>query len=128
MLYSHYVQFVKERAGLASGRGAEEAIRAVFEALDMMMTVDQAEALAETVPVEIRPYLGANRLRYRFDREQFRERIALQQGVDPGTADRQAAAVLSVLAEYLPSPALLVALEGLPREIRVLFNWMKKAA
>ena len=128
MLYVQYKIFVRERAGLDTDRAAEDAIRAVFEALDMMLTAEESAALAETLPLEIREHLAANRWRHRFDLAQFREWIAGIEGVDPETAQQHAAAVLSVLAEYLPSPALLIVLDGLPGEIRGLFNWMKKAA
>jgi uncharacterized protein (DUF2267 family) len=120
--------FVQERADLSGDDAAATAIRAVFGVLSMMMTPGQAEALAETLPLEIREHVTPTRWRHYFDREQFLERIAGMEGVDPATAEQHAAAVLSVLADYLPSPALLAALDDLPREIRALFAWTKKAA
>jgi uncharacterized protein (DUF2267 family) len=128
MLYEQFKVFVRERAGLQTSLSADETIRAVFEVLDMMITLEQAQALAETVPLEIRDHLGKNRWRHRFDLVQFRERIAEKEGSDPKAAEDHASAVLSVLAEYLPSPALLKALDGLPTEVRRLFNWRNKTA
>jgi uncharacterized protein (DUF2267 family) len=126
MLYEQYKLFVRERADVQTDQAAEQAIRCVFEVLDMMLTVEQAQALAETVPLEIRDHLGNNRWQHRFDLVQFRDNIAAKEGHDPKTAEEHAAAVLSVLAEYLPSPALLKVLDSMPVEVRRLFNWMKK--
>jgi uncharacterized protein (DUF2267 family) len=128
MLYEQYKLFVRERAGLQTDQAAQQAVRCVFEVLDMMLTVEEAQALAATVPLEIRDHLGNNRWQHHFDLIQFRERVAAKEGCDPKTAEDHAAAVLSVLAEYLPSPALLKSLDGLPLEVRRLFNWMKKGA
>jgi uncharacterized protein (DUF2267 family) len=128
MLYYHYVQFVKERAGFSEDHDAEKAIRAVFEVLGQRISLEQAEALAETLPVEIREYIKQNPWARPFGLKEFVAQVGNKEGVDPQTATVHARAVLSVLAEYVPSIELLITVDQIPKDIRRLFLWIEKAA
>lgn len=128
MLYIQYIRFVEERAGLRTESEAEKAISSVFEVLDKLLPIERAYELAQTLPLEIREYIGKKVWRVRFDLHSFVAGIADREGVDPATAGNHARAVLSVLAEYLPSVELLDALDEMPKEIRRLFIWEKRAA
>ncbi len=122
MLYYHYVQFVSERAGIESDDDAKKTITAVFKVLAQRIPTGKAAELAETLPAEIREdlkrdswaALGVN---------EFIARIADKVGVDKPTAATRIRAVLSVLAEYLPSAELLDALHSVPKDMRRLFVW-----
>jgi uncharacterized protein (DUF2267 family) len=128
MMFFQYKLFVLERAGLRTEEEAERVIRAVFEVLDEMTPALQAKALAETLPAEMRQYMGKNIWRARYGFGEFVDRLTDKEAGDPARAEIHARAVFSVLAEFLPSPELLAVLDGMPQEIRSLFCCMTKAA
>lgn len=128
MIYYHYVLFAKERAGLTEDSDAEKAIRAVFEVLGLRISLEQAAELAGTLPLEIRGYLMQNPWPRPFGIEAFLAEVGEREGVDRAAAEIHARAVLSVLADFLPSAELLKTLDQLPKEIRHLFLWKEEAA
>jgi uncharacterized protein (DUF2267 family) len=128
MVYYYYKLFVKERAGLTEDSDAESAIRAVFEVLGQRLSLEQAEELAGTLPLEIRGHLMQNPFPRPFGAEEFLAGVGKKEGVDRATAEIHTRSVLSVLADYLPSVELLKTLDQIPKEIRHLFLWKKEAA
>jgi uncharacterized protein (DUF2267 family) len=128
MNYNDYIQFVKERAGIKSDDVAKKAIESVLEVLGQRITIGQAEDVAAALPSQLRPYLRQGPVAERFNLSEFLERISEREDVDVATAGDHAHAVLSVLADWIPTAELRDTLAQIPNDMRYLFIWAKKAA
>ena len=129
MLYSSVTNSSSWNARVCHGPGAEDAIAAVFQVLEHDDDRGTGRSAGRNPPTGDPSHTSSGApCRTCWTSISFADRVAWLEGVDSATAEQHAAAVLSVLAQYLPSPALLIALDGLPGEVRGLFNWIKKAA
>jgi uncharacterized protein (DUF2267 family) len=126
--YDSYIRSVRERAWFPSDVDAVKAIRAVLEVLGRRISISQADDMAVAVPVDFRHSLRQSQTAQSFGLSEFLDQVADREGVDADTAEEHARAVLSALADAAPRDELLNTLEQLPREIRALFAWTRKAA
>ena len=77
----------------------------------------EAEDLAERVPDRLRPYLiKVTEPAVPFSYDEFMRRVAEYAGVDPATAERGVAAVLSALHETVGHKEFTDAMAQLPKE------------
>ncbi len=128
MNYNDYIQFVKERNHFKSDDAAKKAIETVLEVLGQRIPHGQAEEIAAALPPGLKPYLSQTPEAEPFNRAEFLMKISGREGVDLATAEEHARAVLSVLAEWIPSAELRDTLQQIPNDMRNLFVWVKKAA
>lgn len=128
MNYGDYVRFVRERARIGSEEAAKKAIASVLEVLGQRITAGQATDIADELPPEIRSPLMQTPGAEPFDLREFLARVSRKEGVDVATAGDHAHAVLSVLAEWIPSKELRDTLEQIPVDMRYLFIWAARAA
>jgi uncharacterized protein (DUF2267 family) len=99
MKRDEFFKHVQSVAGLDSREEAERATSATLETLAERIVGDEAKDLASQLPAEIGQYLlgreGENG-QY-FSLEEFYQRIADKEGVDPSVAVTHARAVFAVL-------------------------------
>ena len=107
---------------------AERAISTVLEVLGQRISGGQAKDLLPSLPAEIRPFLKQTWEAEPLSLTDFLLRISDKENVDVNTAGLHANAVLSVLGEMIPNKELIDTFEQLPKGIRDLFVWIKKAA
>ncbi len=128
MNYSTFMQYVKERAKFRSDDAVKKTIETVLEVLGQKISGGQAEDVAKALPPQLRPYLSQTAEAAAFNRAEFLMKISGREGVDLATAEEHARAVLSVLADWIPSAELRDTLQRIPNDMRTLFVWIKKAA
>ncbi|MFB2879391.1 DUF2267 domain-containing protein [Floridanema aerugineum] len=99
MQRDEFFKHVQSIAQLGSHEEAERAVRATLETLKERIVGDEAKDLASQLPAEIGEYLrgreGENG--QAFSLQEFYQKVAEKESVDPVTAATHARAVVSVL-------------------------------
>jgi uncharacterized protein (DUF2267 family) len=115
MGFERFVVIVR-RAGGMRERDAERAGRATVETLGERLDERGATELAAKLPGELGAWLLTARDRGDFGLREFLRRIAEREGVDAETAERDAKAVFTALAETIGREQLTEVLAALPAE------------
>ncbi|MCU1660708.1 MAG: hypothetical protein JWR58_773 [Pseudonocardia sp.] len=117
-------RFTSLVAGLAGTDrdGAERAAAAVLNTLAEHLTRGEAADVLERLPAELQPHLHTPGPAQRFGVAEFVRRVAAREGVDLATAERHAAAVLTVLGQAIGEDEFADLTAQLPREYGPLLS------
>jgi uncharacterized protein (DUF2267 family) len=102
--------------------GAARATEAVLSTLAEHLTRGEAADVLERLPAELQPYMHTPGAAERFGVAEFVRRVAAREGVDPATAERHAAAVLTVLRQAIGEDEFADLTAQLPREYGPLLS------
>jgi uncharacterized protein (DUF2267 family) len=105
---------VVERGARLDRAAAERAVRATLQTLGERIAPGEAAQLAAELPPELAPWVATNTPAERFDLDEFVRRVAERAGVDPASAERQAAAVFTALQRAVSRKELHDVIEELP--------------
>jgi uncharacterized protein (DUF2267 family) len=119
--YEQFLELVQRWSGLDRA-SAERAVRATLRALRDRLSPGVARAVAASLPAEVLADLHTTRDAERFDVDEFLARIAASEGVDIGTAERHARAVLLAIRRALPPDQFERLAADLPDDIRALLE------
>ncbi|MFG3074205.1 DUF2267 domain-containing protein [Streptomyces sp. NPDC048225] len=123
MRLDEFLDRVRDRGEFHSDDEAEQVSTAVLWVIASRVPPEEAAALAADLPAPLDDALRPERGRPEsFGREEFLRRVAQQTGVRPRTAEWDAGAVLSVLAEAVPRERVDRLLAGLPADCADLFG------
>jgi uncharacterized protein (DUF2267 family) len=122
MQHDRFVGLVQHRLGLPSRGSAERAIRSTLETLAERLEMSAADHLAAQLPPEIGLHLRRATLYDKLSIEEFFDRVARREDVQPFDSERHARVVLGVVAEAVSQGALRKVLNELPPEYRQLFD------
>ncbi|TYC06665.1 DUF2267 domain-containing protein [Micromonospora sp. WP24] len=123
MKYHEFVATVRQRGEYTSAADAEEAIRAVLGVLAARLTPDEARDLAGQLPHGIAEILQESREpTLRLSVQEFLQRIAAGTGATSRTAEWDAFAVLSTLAEAISDGELNDLITQLPSGYAAFFG------
>ncbi|GAA5064279.1 uncharacterized protein (DUF2267 family) [Thermocatellispora tengchongensis] len=101
MRYDEFLAKVRERGEYGSQQEAAQVTAAVLGVLSSRITPGEAASLAAQLPKQLHECIDSDpdRATATFGVEEFCRRVADQVGARPGTAQWDASAVLSTLAE-----------------------------
>ncbi|MEV6883624.1 DUF2267 domain-containing protein [Streptomyces sp. NPDC051135] len=123
MRLDEFLDRVRDRGEFHSDDEAEQVSTAVLWVIASRVPPEEAAALAADLPAPLDDALRPERGRPEsFGREEFLRRVAQQTGARPRTAEWDAGAVLSVLAEAVPRERVDRLLAGLPADCADLFG------
>jgi len=123
MQYHEFVEEVQNRARLASVEQGVNAIRATLETLAERLTMDESSHLAAQLPEEIAAFLAqAVDGPERFSLDEFFQRVAGREGVNPADATAHARVVFEVLGEAISRGEIEDMSAQLPEEFRPLIE------
>lgn len=122
MKYNEFVGEVQHRLELAEMGEAVRASRAVLSTLGERLHEGEATDLASPLPMEIDRFLTDVEHEQRFDYDEFVERVAEREDVEPADANFHAQQVISVVAEVVPAGNLEKVHDALPAEFDRLFE------
>lgn len=124
MKYDEFVGRVQSRARLGSMGDVVGAIRATLETLGERLQAGEAKDLASQLPREIGYYLfrGAIRVRgERFDYDEFVDRVAYRECVEPPQASYHSRAVMEVVGEAVSVGEMEDIVQQFPADFEPLF-------
>jgi len=119
--YDQFLELVQRWSGLDRAT-SERAVRATLRALRDRLSPGVARAVAASLPAEVLAELHTTRDAERFDVDELLARIATSEGVDIGTAERHARAVLLAMRSALPPEQFERLAADLPQDIRALLE------
>ncbi|MCP9956671.1 DUF2267 domain-containing protein [Streptomyces sudanensis] len=126
MRYDEFLARVRERGEYHDQAEAAQITRAVLEVLGHRITPGEAADLAAQLPGDLGDVLTADadggRPTERFGIEEFHRRVAERTGARPRTAQWDASAVLSTLADAVSGGELNQIISQLPSSYAVLFG------
>ncbi|GAA2588552.1 MULTISPECIES: DUF2267 domain-containing protein [Streptomyces] len=123
MRLDEFLTRVRDRGEFHSDDEAEQVTRAVLWVVASRVTPDEAARLASDLPAPLDDALRLERGRPEsFGRQEFLRRVAQQTGARPRTAEWDAGAVLSTLAEAVPRERVDRLLALLPADCADLFG------
>ncbi|MFE9705233.1 DUF2267 domain-containing protein [Streptomyces sp. NPDC005930] len=123
MRLDEFLDRVRDRGEFHSDDEAEQVTRAVLWVIASRVPPEEAAGLAAELPAPLDDALRLERGRPEsFGREEFLRRVAQQTGARPRTAEWDAGAVLSVLAEAVPRERVDRLLARLPADCADLFG------
>ncbi|MFI8949473.1 DUF2267 domain-containing protein [Streptomyces sp. NPDC053750] len=118
-----FLSLVRDRGEYHSKDEAEQVSTAVLWVIASRIDPEEAAGLAAELPAPLDDALRLERGRPEsFGREEFLRRVAQQTGARPRTAEWDAGAVLSTLAEALPGDRVDRLLAQLPADCADLFG------
>jgi uncharacterized protein (DUF2267 family) len=115
--YERFITTIQQRAGI-SWEQAERAAHATLRTLGERIAWGEARDLGDDLPQELRAWLleDAEGDAEPFDADQFAERVAEREGVDPGTAAEHARAVFVALARLVRGDEIEDLVAELPKD------------
>jgi uncharacterized protein (DUF2267 family) len=113
--YERFLSIVEQDTGLGRD-AARQATRATLQTLAERISRGEARDLAEQLPPELAPSIATDREAEAFGVDEFINRVAAREQVDPATAERHARAVLAALGQAVSADELVDLLSELPRE------------
>jgi uncharacterized protein (DUF2267 family) len=124
MRHDEFLAQVRERGEYTSQEEAEEITTAVLQILSQRITPEEAADVAAQLPEPLRaPLTGdGERQPESFGEEEFLRRVAERVGARPRTAEWDAGAVLSTLADAVSGGELNQILSQLPSGYAALFG------
>ncbi|GGQ72325.1 DUF2267 domain-containing protein [Streptomyces flaveolus] len=123
MRLDEFLTLVRDRGEYHSAEEAEQVTTAVLWVIASRIAPEEAAALAAHLPAPLDDALRPERGRPEsFGREEFLRRVAQQTGARPRTAEWDAGAVLSTLAEAVPGDRADGLREALPADCADLFG------
>ncbi|MET9773274.1 DUF2267 domain-containing protein [Streptomyces sp. NPDC006367] len=123
MRLDEFLTRVRDRGEYHSEQEAEQVSTAVLWVIASRIAPQEAAALAEHLPAPLDDALRLERGRPEtFGREEFLRRLAQQTGARPRTAEWDAGAVLSTLAEAVPADRADDLRTALPADCADLFG------
>ncbi|MEU4677621.1 DUF2267 domain-containing protein [Micromonospora sp. NPDC023737] len=123
MKYHEFVATVRQRGEYASTAEAEEAIRAVLVVLAARLTPDEAHDLAAQLPHGVAEIMEeAHEPTLQLSVQEFLQRIAAGTGATSRTAEWDAGAVLSTVADAISDGELNDLITQLPSGYAELFG------
>ncbi|HZG06533.1 MAG TPA: DUF2267 domain-containing protein [Streptomyces sp.] len=124
MRYDEFLARVRDLGEYADHDEAEHITRAVLEVFAPRITAGEVEDLAAQLPGPLGDVLRDNRAGRpeTFGLEEFYRRVAERTGARPRTAEWDASAVLSTVAEAISGGELNQVLSQLPSGYAVLFG------
>ncbi|MDN3296405.1 DUF2267 domain-containing protein [Streptomyces ficellus] len=124
MRYDEFLAQVRERGEYADQAEAEQVTQAVLAILAQRITPGEAKDLAAQLPGDLGQALavGDERQVESYGVEEFLSRVAERTGARPRTAEWDASAVLSTLAETVSGGELNQLLTQLPSGFAALFG------
>ncbi|MBU6530661.1 DUF2267 domain-containing protein [Streptomyces sp. NPDC057245] len=123
MRLDEFLTRVRDRGEYRDDDEAEQVSRAVLWVIASRVAPEEAARLAADLPAPLDDALRLERGRPEsFDREEFLRRVARQTGARPRTAQWDAGAVLSTLAEAVPHEHVDRLLTRLPTGSAELFG------
>ncbi|MFI9821469.1 DUF2267 domain-containing protein [Streptomyces sp. NPDC052013] len=124
MRYDEFLARVRERGEYTSQDEAAKMTEAVLEVLAQRISPGEVDDLAAQLPGDLGPMLSKAKAQQAesFGLEQFYERVGERTGARPRTAQWDASAVLSTLAESVSGGELNQILSQLPSGYAVLFG------
>lgn len=118
-----FLSLVRDRGEYHSKDEAEQVSTAVLWVIASRIDPEEAAGLAAELPAPLDDALRLERGRPEsFGREEFLRRVAQQTGARPRTAEWDAGAVLSTLAEAVPGDRVERLLAQLPADCADLFG------
>ncbi|CAL9617260.1 DUF2267 domain-containing protein [Streptomyces albus] len=124
MRYDEFLAQVRERGEYRDQQEAEQVTRAVLGVLATRITPVKAQELAAQLPGPLGPAVAeaGEEAPETFGVSQFCERVAEQTGARPRTAEWDASAVLSTLADAVSGGELNQLISQLPSGYATLFG------
>ena len=124
MKYDQFVATVRERGEYRSAEEAEQVAKSVLQVLAGRISAGEARDLAEQLPQPLADALlsGTRDRAESYGVQEFCRRIAERTGARPQTAEWDASAVLSAVAEAVSGGELNQVLTQLPSGYAVLFG------
>ncbi|MGW0812998.1 DUF2267 domain-containing protein [Streptomyces viridiviolaceus] len=123
MTLDEFLARVRDRGEYHSRDESEQVSTAVLWVLASRIDPEEAAGLAERLPAPLDDALRLERGRPEsFGREEFLRRVAQQTGARPRTAEWDAGAVLSTVADAVPDGQLDHLLAQLPADCAELFG------
>ncbi|MBD0421280.1 DUF2267 domain-containing protein [Streptomyces sp. TRM S81-3] len=123
MTLNEFLARVGDRGEYHSRDESEQVSTAVLWVLASRITPEEATGLAARLPAPLDDALRLERGRPEsFGREEFLRRVAQQTGARPRTAEWDAGAVLSTVADVVPDEQLDHLLSQLPADCAELFG------
>ncbi|URM89149.1 DUF2267 domain-containing protein [Streptomyces sp. MRC013] len=126
MRHDEFLARVRERGEYRDQEEAAQITRAVLEVLGHRITPGEASDLAAQLPGDLGDVLtadaGEGRPTDRFGIEEFYRRVGERTGARPRTAQWDASAVLSTLADAVSGGELNQVISQLPSSYAVLFG------
>ncbi|MFI2352772.1 DUF2267 domain-containing protein [Streptomyces sp. NPDC019443] len=124
MRYDEFLARVRERGEYTDQEEAETVTTGVLQVLSQRITPGEAADVAAQLPEPLRaPLTGdGERQAERFGVEEFRRRVAERIGARPRTAEWDASAVLSTLADAVSGGELNQIISQLPSGYAVFFG------
>lgn len=123
MRYDEFVARVRERGEYPDRHEAERVIQLVLGVLAQRLNSDEAEDLAAQLPLPMGAWLTSRRgPATAFGVREFLARVATGTGADEKTAQWDASAVLSTVAEAVSGGEVNDVLSGLPSGYASLFG------
>lgn len=122
MNFSEFVGQVQHRLELPEEGHAVRAARATLTTLGERIVEGEAEDLASPLPMEIDRYLLEADSGQRFSFDEFVDRVAEREGVDPSEAAYHAKVVVDLVGEVAPAGELEQVRGQLPEEFDQLFE------
>ncbi|HTX32395.1 MAG TPA: DUF2267 domain-containing protein [Solirubrobacteraceae bacterium] len=124
MDYETFLTVVDQVIGTEDGPGPDpraiRATRATLQTLGERIDRGQARRLAAELPPEIAPWIATPTPAEGFDVDEFVDRVAAREGVDPITASRHVAAVFTALAQAISDREYAGLVAELPRRFAAL--------
>ncbi|MER6026128.1 DUF2267 domain-containing protein [Streptomyces sp. NPDC001851] len=123
MRLEEFLAQVRERGEYRSREEAEQVCEAVLWVLATRISPEDADELAARLPAPLDEALHLDRGRPEsFDCDEFLRRVSVQTGARPRTAEWDADAVLSTVADAVPDPQLDHLLSQLPARYAEYFG------
>lgn len=123
MRADEFLTRVRDRGEFHSQEEAEQVTEAVLRVLGSRIVPGEATDLAARLPAPLDEALRPERGRPEpFDREEFLRRVARRTGARPRTAEWDAGAVLSTVADTVPAGQVDHLLDQLPADWADLFG------
>ncbi|MGK5741110.1 DUF2267 domain-containing protein [Micromonospora sp. URMC 103] len=122
MKHHEFVAAVRQRGEYGSAAEAEDVIRAVLGVLAERLTPDEAHDLAAQLPQGIAEMLEEPSQTLRLSVQEFLQRIAAGTGATTRTAEWDAGAVLSTVADAITEGELNDLMTQLPSGYAALFG------